>query len=185
MELVSRAWVGVRWRLVQFAQIKSPSFDHTPFTNPNNYLIDCWVLAVNSPQLLPSENFPQLVGERNRLGGYPVPSGSLHLIANQWRYKMGQFLCTIHTAELHVGSGWDWTSAWLVLFPSPLYSFYLRTLIDSINHFFKNLIQTLSTPPPPPREGNLRQFARLSEKCASTCSVYTESRSSIYFLLGA
>lgn len=40
-KLTSRAWVGVRWRPVQFAQSKSPSPDRTPSSNPKNHLISC------------------------------------------------------------------------------------------------------------------------------------------------
>ena len=92
-------------------------------------------------------------------------------MTNQWQYKAGQFWSIIHTPELPVGSAWGWTSAeptslpffflCPILFSSPLYRFYLRTLIQQI---------TCSRIPDSGsafRGYNLRQLARFSEKRCS------------------
>lgn len=92
-------------------------------------------------------------------------------MTNQWQYEVRQFWSIIHTPELPVGSAWGWTSAeptslpffflCPILFSSPLYRFYLRTLIQQI---------TCSGIPDSGsafRGHNLRQLARLSEERCS------------------
>lgn len=144
-------------------------------------------MSVSCCQGLPVASFrsmPNLLGARNSLGCYTLPSGSCSpkLINEDTRWDNLELLFTFQSFLWDQAEAGLQLNLHLCLTSSPAFALIpsqvLLENIHSMNHL------RISNSDSAFREGNLRQLAGLSDKDAATPKASIESRSWSYLLLG-